>query len=144
LYVGTKGPPARNDTDNPEQYELAKARWNSHHERSKADKKTEDWIFGKLREAWNAQRPKAIRCIVAIPLNNANVPWPATYGHRVYFDNSNRLLLVEYNLPDIHKLSFNWSLGSGTQAQLNLKEQLLIVGPCDFYSIWLLLLRRHT
>jgi hypothetical protein len=35
------------------------------------------------------------------------------------------LLLVEYNLPDIHKLSFNWSLGSGTQAQLNLKEQLL-------------------
>ncbi|MFZ0396759.1 MAG: hypothetical protein WAM06_01775 [Methyloceanibacter sp.] len=108
-----------------EQYELAKVRWNSHHEQFKVDKKTEDWIFGKLREAWNAQRPEAIRCIVAIALNNANVPWPATYGHRVYFDNSNRLLLVEYNLPDIHKLSFNWSLGSGTQAQLNLKEQLL-------------------
>jgi hypothetical protein len=32
-----------------EQYELAKVRWNSHHEQFKVDKKTEDWIFGKLR-----------------------------------------------------------------------------------------------
>jgi hypothetical protein len=76
-----------------------------------------------LGEEWNAKKADAIRCVVRIALSNAIVLWPATFGHQVYFDSRQRIILVEYKLPDIQKLVVDWRREAASQ--LDLVERLI-------------------
>jgi hypothetical protein len=74
------------------------------------------------REEWNSA-PEAIRRAVRIAVGNADIPWPPTSGHRAYLDMGQRILLIEYKLPDVHKLAFDPRQDS--KAQPDLAEQLI-------------------
>ncbi len=87
-------------------YEAALGRWHQRREQFEAAKSAENWLLTKLHAAWVAHRPEAVQRAVQVAVDNSNVPWPHTFGHRVQFRPSDGVLLVEYSVPDVARLSF--------------------------------------
>lgn len=87
-------------------YNAAVMRWNRHREQFEAAKQQEDWFFSKLRAAWEARKPEAIQRTLAIAVETSQLPWASRRSHRVRFDPSNGILLVDYEFPDVERLSF--------------------------------------
>jgi hypothetical protein len=87
-------------------YAAAVERWNHHREQLDAAKQQDEWFFSKLRAGWEAKRPEAIQRALAIAVQNSKLPWNSNPAHRVAFDPATGILLVDYDFPDVERMTF--------------------------------------
>lgn len=115
-------------------FQSAMQKWNAQREEFEKAQERDERYFAQLRNALEAGVSDALEKGVATAVTNARLWWPTRDSNRVHFDRERKILLVEFEFPDVEKFSFykrnaqNHALKPVAKTQRRTLQEKLVYG----------------